>query len=149
APKYNLLARKDEPIIWTVNSEPFKVDYDAYVTGSGEWMATGIESGKRYYFQFINTGPEGMLYNPKAVASWSSKEECVIEGADEDITDNETLGSIKHLVQIPHGKFDLNGKIFPYDKSLVLSDFILKTQMLKTTVYSTSLNHPRFLEIPV
>jgi len=89
APKYNLLARKDEPVIWTVDSEPLKVDYDTYIKGDGEWVAKGLESGKRYYFQFINTGPEGLLYNPKAVGSWSSENECNAEVTDEEVSDNE------------------------------------------------------------
>jgi len=92
APKYNLLSRKGEPILWTVDDIPFRVDYDSYVMGSsGSWTVKNLEPGNRYYFQLINTGPSGMLYNPKYVASWTSKEECVAETSDEEDVDADSV----------------------------------------------------------
>jgi len=91
APKYSLLSRKENPVYWTVDDIPFKVDYDTYIMGSdNSWTVTDLEPGNRYYFQFINTGPSGMLYGPKFKASWSSEEECATETSD-NITDSDTL----------------------------------------------------------
>lgn len=93
APKYSLLMRKEHPIIWMIDDSPNKVDFDKHISGSdGVWAAKGLESGRRYYFQFINTGPEGMLYNPKAVGSWTSEEKCVAESSDDEVTDDEETG---------------------------------------------------------
>ena len=84
APKYSLLARKGEPVFWTVDDIPFRVDYDTYVMSSdNSWTVKNLEPGERYYFQFINTGPSGMLYSPKYTASWTSEEECIAESSDE------------------------------------------------------------------
>lgn len=92
APKYNLLTRKGEPVIWTVDDIPFKVDYDTYVTGSSNsWTVKDLEPGERYYFQFINTGPSGMLYGPKFTASWTSEEECNTETTDEEEADSDII----------------------------------------------------------
>jgi hypothetical protein len=89
APRYSLLARKGEPVFWTVDDIPFRVDYDTYITNSDDsWTVTDLEPGNRYYFQFINTGPSGMLYSPKFTASWSSEEECAAETSDQEITDS-------------------------------------------------------------
>lgn len=86
APKYSILARKGEPIYWTVDDIPFRVDYDTYVMGSdNSWTVTNLEPGNRYYFQFINTGPSGMLYHPEYTASWSS------EASDEELADSDTV----------------------------------------------------------
>ncbi|MGI6395241.1 MAG: hypothetical protein ACOX2F_11045 [bacterium] len=87
-PKFNLLVRKDKPIIWDVDVAPATVQYDSYVAEQGGWVVKKLESGKRYYMQFINTGPEGLLYSPKAVGSWSSSKECVVDDIEEE-TDGE------------------------------------------------------------
>lgn len=84
APKYSMLVRKDNPVIWTVDDIPFKVDYDSYVIGTGSWTVKGLVPGSRYYFQFINTGPAGMLYGPKVSVSWGSEEDCTAETVDDD-----------------------------------------------------------------
>lgn len=96
-PKYSLLVRKDKPVIWTVDDIPFRVDYDSYIMGSGSWTVKDLVPGSRYYFQFINTGPAGMLYDPSVSVSWSSTEDCIAETADEDaetadeiVNDSET-----------------------------------------------------------
>lgn len=98
APKYSLLSRKAEPIFWTVDDIPFKVDYDSFVISSdNSWTVTGLEPGERYYFQFINSGPSGMLYGPKYSASWTSEKECgeqsdsdTVEETDEEVSDETT-----------------------------------------------------------
>ena len=87
APKYSLLVRKEKPLIWVFDDYPNTVAYDSYVTGKDEWIVQGLESGKRYYFQFINTGPEGMLYSPRAEGSWTSSNECNAETADDETGD--------------------------------------------------------------
>jgi hypothetical protein len=88
-PRYNILVRKENPVIWTVDDIPFKVDYDKYIIGSGEWTLSNLEPGKRYYIQFINTGPEGLLYNMKTIESWKSESECSPQETEEEINDED------------------------------------------------------------
>ena len=94
APKYSLLSRKGEPVFWTVDDIPFRVDYDTYIMNSdNSWTVKNLEPGSRYYFQFINTGPSGMLYGPKFTASWISEEisdSDTIEETDEEVNDDNT-----------------------------------------------------------
>jgi hypothetical protein len=47
--------------------------------------------GSRYYFQFINTGPAGMLYDPEVEVSWTSTEDCNAEVADSDSEETDDL----------------------------------------------------------
>lgn len=91
APEYSLLVRKDKPVFWTVDDVPFKVDYDTYIKGSDSWTVEGLTPGSRYYLQFVNTGPEGMLYSPKASFSWTSDKECS-ETSDDDSDSSDGSG---------------------------------------------------------
>ena len=93
-PRYNLLARKDKPVIWDLNDIPVKVKYDDFITGTNEWTVKKLEPGKRYYLQFINSGPEGLLHSIRTTESWSSKDECEIEEKtddDKEETDEDIL----------------------------------------------------------
>ena len=77
APKLTALVREDKPVIWTIDY-PSTVKYDYIVESEerGTWVFSNLEPGKRYYIDFINKGPAGLLYAPKAKASWNSDEEC-------------------------------------------------------------------------
>jgi len=91
APRYNILVREEEPIIWTVDDIPFKVEYDRYVMGSGEWTIRNLKPNTRYYIQFINSGPEGLLMGMRTEESWQSENQCeTVEEADEEIDTEET-----------------------------------------------------------
>lgn len=109
APRYSLLSRKGEPIYWTVDDVPFRVDYDTYIKGAdNSWTVTDLEPGERYYFQFINTGPSGMLYRPEHTASWSSEEECsgkvddsdAVEGTDEEADEEISDDAADHPEEV-------------------------------------------------
>jgi hypothetical protein len=86
-PRYNILARKGKPIIWTVDDWPFKVAYDTYLNVTNEWTLTDLVPGERYYIQFINRGPEGLLHNLRVTESWESENTC---GAEETDTEEES-----------------------------------------------------------
>ena len=86
APKLTALVRENKPIIWD-HDYPSTVKYDSVVESSDRksWTLTNLEPGKRYYIHFINKGPAGLLYMPKAKASWESEEHCdVPETPDEE-----------------------------------------------------------------
>ena len=90
-PQLTAFVRENEPVIWNHNSSPSTVKYDKIVTGSdNKWVFNNLEPGKRYYFHFINTGVPGILYRPKAKASWSSDEECTVEPEENDDDPSDT-----------------------------------------------------------
>ncbi len=88
-PRYDILVRKEDPVTWTVNDIPFRVDYDNYIIGSDEWKIRNLEPGKRYYIHFINRGPEGLLFNLRTNEEWSSDDECVPFEEEEEISDHD------------------------------------------------------------
>jgi len=96
-PRFGLLARKDKPVIWTVDDVPFKVDYDSYIMGTDSWTVKNLVPGSRYYFQFTNTGPAGMLYDPQFTASWTSSKDCAAEVADSDSETTDDLADIDEV----------------------------------------------------
>ena len=77
APKLSALVRKGKPVIWDIDY-PSTVKYDSVVESSDRksWTLTNLEPGSRYYISFINKGPAGLLYMPKAKTSWESEEHC-------------------------------------------------------------------------
>lgn len=86
-PQLSAFVREGEPVIWNIDY-PSTVKYDSIVEGENgkSWTFTNLEAGKRYYFDFINKGPAGLLYAPKAKASWESDKEC---NADPEENDDE------------------------------------------------------------
>ncbi len=90
APKLTALVREDKPVIWE-HDYPSTVKYDYIVESEekGTWIFTDLKPGKRYYIDFINKGPAGILYSPKAKASWSSEEECTTEPEPGENDDEE------------------------------------------------------------
>ena len=86
APKLTALVREGRPVIWE-HDYPSIVKYDSVVESEekGRWTFTNLEPGKRYYINFINKGPAGVLYYPRAKASWTSEKEC---GAAEEDSGN-------------------------------------------------------------
>ena len=93
APKLTALVREGQPVVWKhIEDEASTVKYDKIVESeeSGTWTFTNLEPGKRYYINFINKGPAGLLYMPKAKASWKSDEECTASEPEPADDDNET-----------------------------------------------------------
>ncbi len=96
-PRYNLLVREGKPIIWTLDDVPLRVEYDTYIQQTSEWAVEDLVPGERYYMQFINRGPEGMLLNMRITETWNSDEECIVEPeeetdeeeSDEEMTDDD------------------------------------------------------------
>ena len=94
APKLTALVREGKPVIWNIDY-PSTVKYDYIVESEkkGTWIFSNLEPGKRYYIDFINKGPAGLLYTPQATASWNSEEECTPtepEDDDNEISDADT-----------------------------------------------------------
>ncbi len=84
---YKVFLRKEAPIEYSYGASAVEVAYDAKADmETNTWTFTGLEAGKKYYFQFINYGTsEGTLSNITVTASKME------ETPDEDvITDNET-----------------------------------------------------------
>lgn len=77
-PKLTAFVREDDPVIWNNEDMPSSVKYDTIVesTDRGKWIFTNLKPGKRYYISFINKGAPGLMYSPKAKASWESETEC-------------------------------------------------------------------------
>lgn len=94
APKLSAFVREGKPVIWTVDY-PSTVKYDSIVESDGgkSWTFTNLEPGKRYYFDFINKGPAGLLYMPKAKASWQSDAECTPSEPEPGENDDEEVVS--------------------------------------------------------
>ena len=92
APKLTALVREGKPVIWE-HDYPSIVTYDYVVESEekGRWTFTNLEPGKRYYINFINKGPAGLLAYPKAKTSWSSEEECVPSEPESEGNDNEGI----------------------------------------------------------
>ena len=91
APKLSAFVREGEPVIWEEDYS-FTVKYDRIVESEnrGTWTFTDLKPGKRYYIHFINKGPSGLLYTPKAKASWTSEKECgAPEESDEDVVSDD------------------------------------------------------------
>ncbi len=78
APELTAFVREGNPVLWKVDDYPATVKYDKSVESEdgSTWIFPNLESGKRYYISFVNRGPAGLLYNPKAKASWKSETEC-------------------------------------------------------------------------
>ena len=89
APKLTALVREDKPVIWD-HDYPSTVKYDYIVESSekGTWVFPDLKPGKRYYIHFINKGPAGLLYTPRAKASWTSETEC---NAPEESDDDDVI----------------------------------------------------------
>lgn len=93
APKLTALVREGEPVIWEEDYS-ITVKYDQIVESEskGTWTFTNLKPGERYYIHFINKGPAGLLYNPKARASWTSEKECGApeeEESDDDVISDD------------------------------------------------------------
>ena len=92
-PKLTALVREGEPVIWDNEDMPSSVKYDTIVesTDRGKWTFTDLKPGKRYYISFINKGAPGLMYSPKAKASWESETECGAPEPDDEgvISDND------------------------------------------------------------
>ena len=84
-PKLTAFVRKGKPVIWDIDY-PSTVKYDEIVESDDgkSWTFTNLEPGQRYYIHFINKGSSGLLYVPKAKASWQSEEECTVKPEEND-----------------------------------------------------------------
>lgn len=94
APKLSAFVREGKPVIWDHDYPSIvKYDYTVESEDKGTWTFTDLKPGKRYYINFINKGPAGILYYPRAKASWASDAECDAEpgenDGDEEITDSD------------------------------------------------------------
>ena len=90
APELTALVREGKPVIWEHDYPSFvQYDYTVESEDGGTWIFPNLEAGKRYYISFINTGAPGLLYMPKAKASWESKTECNAEEEPEENDDDE------------------------------------------------------------
>ena len=90
-PELTAFVREGQPVLWNVNDYPVTVKYDKVVESedSGTWIFTDLKPGQRYYISFVNKGPAGLLYNPKAKTSWKSETECGAETDPEEESDSE------------------------------------------------------------
>ena len=93
-PDFVVFVREGQPIIWKhADGDVSVAQYDKIVEsdGSDTWTFKNLEPGKRYYFHFINKKYSGLLYNPRAKASWSSTEECTPTEPEPEENDEEAL----------------------------------------------------------
>ena len=90
APKLSAFVREGKPVIWNIDY-PSTVKYDSVVESEDgkSWTFTNLKPGKRYYFDFINKGPAGLLYMPKAKGAWKSDEECTTSEPEPTDDENE------------------------------------------------------------
>ena len=100
-PDFMVFVREGQPIIWKhIEGDVSTAKYDKIVEGEDNtWTFKNLKPGKRYYFHFINRKYSGLLYGPKAKASWSSKEECT--PTEPEPTDPEPTESDDSEVVVP------------------------------------------------